>query len=62
MSLGRQWVKVDTGAPLNDDRWHSVRAERNIKEATLRVDAFPTAIQKALAMATFTYSSTASYS
>ncbi|KAJ7986956.1 hypothetical protein DPEC_G00333750 [Dallia pectoralis] len=41
-------VRVETGgAPLNDDRWHRVRAERNVKEASLRVDDFPGASQKA---------------
>ncbi|KAK6315599.1 hypothetical protein J4Q44_G00131230 [Coregonus suidteri] len=41
-------VHVETGGvALNDDRWHRVRAERNVKEASLRVDAFPGATQKA---------------
>uniref|UniRef100_A0A672IV76 Contactin associated protein like 3 n=1 Tax=Salarias fasciatus TaxID=181472 RepID=A0A672IV76_SALFA len=40
-------VRVQTSVPLNDDRWHSVRAERNVKEALLRVDDFPTATQEA---------------
>ncbi|CAB1352137.1 unnamed protein product, partial [Coregonus sp. 'balchen'] len=41
-------VRVETGdVELNDDRWHRVRAERNVKEASLRVDAFPSATQKA---------------
>lgn len=40
-------VRVQTGVPLNDDRWHSVRAERNVKEASLHVDGFPTARQQA---------------
>uniref|UniRef100_A0A8C7CN99 Contactin-associated protein-like 4 n=1 Tax=Oncorhynchus kisutch TaxID=8019 RepID=A0A8C7CN99_ONCKI len=41
-------VRVETGdVALNDDRWHRVRAERNVKEASLRVDAFPNATQKA---------------
>uniref|UniRef100_A0A665VD77 Contactin associated protein like 3 n=1 Tax=Echeneis naucrates TaxID=173247 RepID=A0A665VD77_ECHNA len=34
-------VRVETSIPLNDNRWHSVRAERNVKEALLRVDEFP---------------------
>lgn len=36
-----------TSDPLNDNRWHSVRAERNVKEASLRVDEFPAATQEA---------------
>ncbi|KAM9516820.1 contactin-associated protein-like 4 isoform 1-T1 [Salvelinus alpinus] len=41
-------VRVETGGmALNDDRWHRVRAERNVKEASLCVDAFPCATQKA---------------
>ena len=40
-------VRVETSAPLNDDRWHAVRAERNVKEASLRVDASPASTQKA---------------
>ncbi|XP_076837761.1 contactin-associated protein-like 2b [Brachyhypopomus gauderio] len=27
-----------SSAPLNDDQWHRVEAERNVKEATLRLD------------------------
>ncbi|KAF6715522.1 Contactin-associated protein-like 4 [Oryzias melastigma] len=34
-------VRVKTSLPLNDDRWHTVRAERNVKEASLRVDNNP---------------------
>ncbi|KAM7013137.1 contactin-associated protein-like 4 [Tautogolabrus adspersus] len=40
-------VRVETSVPLNDNRWHSVRAERNVKEASLRVDDFPVAIREA---------------
>uniref|UniRef100_A0A671YUF9 Contactin-associated protein-like 4 n=1 Tax=Sparus aurata TaxID=8175 RepID=A0A671YUF9_SPAAU len=40
-------VQVETHVPLNDNRWHSVRAERNVKEASLRVDKFPAATQEA---------------
>ncbi|KAM6984662.1 LOW QUALITY PROTEIN: contactin-associated protein-like 4 [Aplochiton taeniatus] len=40
-------VNVETSAPLNDGRWHRVRAERNVKEASLRVDSLPAATQKA---------------
>lgn len=27
--------------PLNDNQWHSVRAERNLRETSLQVDNFP---------------------
>ncbi|XP_029001997.1 contactin-associated protein-like 4 [Betta splendens] len=40
-------VRVEASVPLNDDRWHAVHAERNVKEATLRVDDFPAATQEA---------------
>ncbi|XP_064798223.1 contactin-associated protein-like 4 isoform X2 [Oncorhynchus masou masou] len=41
-------VRVETGGmALNDDRWHHVRAERNVKEASLCVDSFPGTTQKA---------------
>ncbi|XP_045905677.1 contactin-associated protein-like 4 isoform X1 [Micropterus dolomieu] len=40
-------VRVETSIPLNDNRWHSVQAERNVKEASLRVDEFPAATQEA---------------
>nr|XP_046248206.1 contactin-associated protein-like 4 isoform X2 [Scatophagus argus] len=40
-------VRVVTSILLNDNRWHSVRAERNVKEASLRVDEFPAATQEA---------------
>ncbi|XP_041861798.1 contactin-associated protein-like 4 isoform X2 [Melanotaenia boesemani] len=40
-------VRVETSLLLNDNRWHSVRAERNVKEASLRVDHFPAATQEA---------------
>ncbi|XP_029683615.1 contactin-associated protein-like 5 isoform X2 [Takifugu rubripes] len=40
-------VSVETNVPLNDNRWHSVQAERNIKEASLRVDEYPAATQQA---------------
>ncbi|KAG7242295.1 hypothetical protein INR49_023970 [Caranx melampygus] len=40
-------VRVVTSVPLNDNRWHSVRAERNVKEALLRVDDFPATTQEA---------------
>ncbi|XP_058644606.1 contactin-associated protein-like 4 isoform X4 [Onychostoma macrolepis] len=40
-------VKVETPVALNDERWHHVRAERNVKEASLYVDHHPGAVQKA---------------
>ncbi|XP_077440913.1 contactin-associated protein-like 4 isoform X1 [Vanacampus margaritifer] len=40
-------VQVETRVALNDNRWHSVRAERNVKEATLHVDDLPAATQEA---------------
>uniref|UniRef100_A0A3Q3AWC0 Contactin-associated protein-like 4 n=1 Tax=Kryptolebias marmoratus TaxID=37003 RepID=A0A3Q3AWC0_KRYMA len=40
-------VRVKAGFPLNDNRWHRVRAERNVKEASLRLDELPAATQEA---------------
>lgn len=40
-------VRVESTAPLNDNRWHRVRAERNVKEASLRLDDLPAAVQEA---------------
>lgn len=40
-------VRVESSVPLNDDRWHRVRAERNVKEALLRLDELPAATQEA---------------
>ncbi|XP_035996745.1 contactin-associated protein-like 4 isoform X1 [Fundulus heteroclitus] len=40
-------VKVKTALPLNDNRWHRVQAERNVKEASLRVDDFPATVRAA---------------
>ncbi|XP_059400302.1 contactin-associated protein-like 4 isoform X2 [Carassius carassius] len=40
-------VKVETASALNDERWHQVRAARNVKEASLYVDHHPGAVQKA---------------
>ncbi|MEQ2300516.1 Contactin-associated protein-like 4, partial [Ameca splendens] len=40
-------VRVESSYPLNDDRWHRVRAERNVKEASLRLDDLPVAMQDA---------------
>ncbi|XP_074508368.1 contactin-associated protein-like 4 isoform X2 [Sebastes fasciatus] len=40
-------VHVESSVPLNDNRWHRVRAERNVKEASLRLDELPVATQEA---------------
>ncbi|XP_044229386.1 contactin-associated protein-like 4 [Thunnus albacares] len=40
-------VHVEAGFPLNDNRWHRIRAERNVKEASLRLDELPAATQEA---------------
>uniref|UniRef100_A0A8C3A515 Contactin associated protein like 3 n=1 Tax=Cyclopterus lumpus TaxID=8103 RepID=A0A8C3A515_CYCLU len=40
-------VGVESSVPLNDDRWHRVRAERNVKEASLRLDQLPVARREA---------------
>ncbi|XP_072246689.1 contactin-associated protein-like 4 [Leuresthes tenuis] len=40
-------VSVKADFPLNDSRWHRVRAERNVKEASLRLDQLPAAMQEA---------------
>lgn len=40
-------VHVEAGFPLNDNKWHRIRAERNVKEASLRLDELPAATQEA---------------
>ncbi|XP_034559128.1 contactin-associated protein-like 4 [Notolabrus celidotus] len=40
-------VRVESNVPLNDNRWHRIRAERNVKEASLRLDGLPIATQEA---------------
>ncbi|KAM8859383.1 contactin-associated protein-like 4 isoform 2-T7 [Spinachia spinachia] len=40
-------VAMTTAFPLNDDRWHHVRAERNVREASLRLDELPAATREA---------------
>ncbi|XP_030258291.1 contactin-associated protein-like 4 [Sparus aurata] len=40
-------VHVESSVPLDDNRWHRVRAERNVKEASLRLDDLPVATQEA---------------
>lgn len=34
-------LAVKSHVPLNDRQWHYVRAERNVKEASLQVDQLP---------------------
>lgn len=34
-------LSVKSHLPLNDRQWHHVRAERNVKEASLQVDQLP---------------------
>uniref|UniRef100_A0A3Q0S8Y9 Contactin associated protein like 3 n=1 Tax=Amphilophus citrinellus TaxID=61819 RepID=A0A3Q0S8Y9_AMPCI len=40
-------VSVKAGFPLNDNRWHRIQAERNVKEASLRLDELPAVTQEA---------------
>ncbi|KAM9206276.1 contactin-associated protein-like 3 [Dugong dugon] len=40
-------VTVQSPTPFNDNRWHHVRAERNVKEALLQVDWLPQKTQPA---------------
>lgn len=40
-------VRTKADVPLNDNRWHRIHAERNIKEALLRLDELPAAAQEA---------------
>uniref|UniRef100_A0A3Q3SZB5 Contactin-associated protein-like 4 n=1 Tax=Mastacembelus armatus TaxID=205130 RepID=A0A3Q3SZB5_9TELE len=40
-------VRVKAAFPLNDNRWHHVQVERNVKEASLRLDELPAAAQEA---------------
>ncbi|XP_036382105.1 contactin-associated protein-like 5 [Megalops cyprinoides] len=40
-------MRVETPTKLNDNQWHQVKAERNVKEASLQVDQLPTRSQKA---------------
>ncbi|KAM8800697.1 contactin-associated protein-like 3 [Rhynchonycteris naso] len=40
-------VTVRSSTPFNDNRWHHVRAERNVKEAWLQVDQLPSKTQPA---------------
>ncbi|XP_069564962.1 contactin-associated protein-like 4 isoform X1 [Brachyistius frenatus] len=40
-------VRAESSVPLNDNRWHRVRAERNVKEASLQLDELPVSTQEA---------------
>ncbi|XP_078205016.1 contactin-associated protein-like 3 isoform X6 [Callithrix jacchus] len=40
-------VTVQSPTPFNDNRWHHVRAERNVKGASLQVDQLPGKMQPA---------------
>lgn len=40
-------LSVKSHLPLNDRQWHYVRAERNVKEASLQVDQLPLRILEA---------------
>ncbi|XP_044222865.1 contactin-associated protein-like 4 isoform X1 [Thunnus albacares] len=40
-------VHARSSVPLNDNQWHRVRAERNVKEASLRLDELPATTQEA---------------
>lgn len=38
---GPNEITVKSRSPLNDNQWHYVKAERNIREASLQVDQLP---------------------
>lgn len=40
-------LSVKSHLPLNDRQWHYVRAERNVKEASLQVDQLPLRVLEA---------------
>ncbi|EQB78470.1 hypothetical protein CB1_000993056 [Camelus ferus] len=40
-------IVVRSPSPLNDDQWHRVTAERNVKQASLQVDRLPRQVRKA---------------
>lgn len=44
---GPNEITVQSPIPLNDNQWHYVKAERNIKEASLQVDQLPQRIHAA---------------
>ncbi|XP_077200637.1 contactin-associated protein-like 4 [Paroedura picta] len=44
---GPNEITVKSLSPLNDNQWHYVKAERNIKEASLQIDQLPQRIHAA---------------
>lgn len=40
-------IVVRSPTQLNDDQWHRVNAERNVKQASLQVDQLPLEVRKA---------------
>lgn len=47
--VGNGPVEIIVRSPnqLNDDQWHRVNAERNVKQASLQVDQLPLEVRKA---------------
>lgn len=47
--VGNGPVEIVVRSPnqLNDDQWHRVNAERNVKQASLQVDQLPLEVRKA---------------
>lgn len=47
--VGNGPVEIVVRSPnqLNDDQWHRVNAERNVKQASLQVDQLPVEVRKA---------------
>jgi len=47
--VGNGPVEIIVQSPnqLNDDQWHRVSAERNVKQASLQVDQLPPEVRKA---------------
>ncbi|KAK3527922.1 hypothetical protein QTP86_011750 [Hemibagrus guttatus] len=41
VGYGPLFLTVKSHIPLNDKQWHHIRAERNVKEASLQVDQLP---------------------
>ncbi|KAG7315384.1 hypothetical protein KOW79_021472 [Hemibagrus wyckioides] len=41
VGYGPLFLTVKSHVPLNDKQWHHIRAERNVKEASLQVDQLP---------------------
>lgn len=40
-------ITVQSPVALNDRQWHYIRAERNVKEASLQVDSLPLKLNEA---------------